>query len=622
MVHGRPDELAKSREDARLRKLGERERRKPPRAWYEEGWNRRPFRPVLEVVERFGVDRSTVTRWQAWTVHEDAKAKAVFDVPRPEGLPPSHFDWTTEHIPLLIGGFLEFREKYFTTERGGSFISPRFQQSWASAVLTAKVTGGKKMILAPQRHGKTRLLGHFCIYLFCLDPNIRVLWVSVTQGIAEKSVELMRGIFEGNERLIRDYAGPGETFQPALRSLHKWTNSEFTLATRENMEIPGANIKALGRGGSILSLNADIIIVDDIDDDGSTSQFGTREKTKQWWFTQLQSRKEEHTGLFVIGSRQHADDLYSQILTEPGWDITVEQAHNPACGIPKTEFAAHTDCMLFPEVRSFRWLELQRLSAKSPAHFEMIYQNVARSAGLVVFPEEDLFACRSVHYKAGTMPSAANGGASPEGGIRLVGGLDPAISGFQAAVLLAYQTQPELKVWLVDLDNTEGGGVGAAASIMRKWRDTYGLMHWRWEDNLLGEHRLYQEITEVIQQHGLHVENWHTGHNKNNQFFGVTSLAAIFRERQIVLPYGEQDAAGRLITDTLISQLAIWDEGNSRNKNRTGFKDDLVMALWFAWDPIRRARQDFNVEMGVDYTPSFPWYQNSEADLAPWTRTG
>ena len=609
--------------EAWVRRFEGMQRRKPRRVFYEEGWDDLS-KPARQCAERFGVDATTVVRWYNQVRFDQAKAKlgeflaGAFPVEERE-LPESHFDWTPEHIPLLIAGFLEFREKFFKTPRRTPYETPGFQQGWARTLLSALVTGGRELILAPQRHGKTMELRHLCIYLFCLDPNIRVLWVSAAVRTAEKTTGLIRGILTFNRELIEEYAGVGGSFVPDRKSPYKWTNAEFTVATRADYDINGPNMQALGRDGTILSLDADIIIVDDIEDRNSVNQLGTREATKEWWDTQLSSRKEEHTGLFVIGSRQHADDLYSYLLENDEYHATVEQAHDPACSIEG--YDGHWDCLLFPEVRSYRWLIGQKLAMKNQARWEMIYQNVARTAGMVVFPEDELKACRNPRYTAGTMPTPTNGGSQTVSGIRLVAGLDPAISGHQAAVLLAYQTHPELKVWLVDLDNTEGGGITAAEALIRKWYERYGLVHWVAEMNLLGRISQYKEVRDYTTKHGVTVEDWRTYHNKADQFFGVTSLAPLFRDRNMILPYNEHDKGGQALTDTLISQLAVWDEGNSRNKNRTGFKDDLVMALWFAWDPIRRARQDFNVEMGVDYTPSFPWYQNSEADLAPWTRT-
>lgn len=631
MAHGRADELAMAREDARLRKLGEHEMRKPSARFFEDGWDSRPFRPIAECASAFNVDRSTVSRWYAWVRSRDAQAEVVRDTPRPDGLPVSHFDWTQDHIPGLIDWFIDFRAEYFTTERGKPFVTPAFQQEWAKGIVTAKITGGDVMILAPLRHGKSKLLTHFCVCLFCLDPNLRVLWLGVTQGLAEGPVKQMRGVFESNKGLIADFAGPAGSFVPPVRSLHKWTEREFTLLTRTNLEIPGPNIQALGRGGTIVGKDVDLMVFDDVEDQGAIAQKSMRDSTKQWWNSDAGGRVEEHTGRFVIGSRQDADDIYSLILRTPGWDITVERAHDPACGLPEHDDEAHQDCMLFPEIRSHKWLMIQKrkmsVDAKGAALWEQIYQNVPRVEGLVAFNEEDVKACRNARYWAQTMPGKEQGAGS----YRLVAGLDPAITGFQATVLLAYQTEPDLKIWLVDLDNTEGGGHGAVGRIIRKWFEKYGVSHWVVEENTFGQMSYDRDIQQYASAHGIRVQDWRTHLQKTNQFFGVTALAPLFTNGNFVLPYPHGDMPAdiysRQITDTLIGQLLVWDEGNSRNKNRTGDKDDLVMSLWFAWDPIRRARQEWNAEMGVDYDGGYrfsdwdtaPW---GDLDQAPWARTG
>lgn len=619
--------MQRRRLEARVRKFEGMQRRKPKRGFYEEGWADLE-KPPRQCAEHFGVDSTTASRWYNQAKFDQAREKLraflVEEFPvEDQELPLSHFDWTEEHYDLLVTGFLDFRSKFFKTPQRSPYETPEVQRGWVRTLLAALLMGGREGILAPQRHGKTMLLVHLCTYLICLDPNIRILWISVAVRTAKKSVNLVRGILASNEELIEAYAGVGGSFVPDRKSTYSWTGEEFTVASRADYDINGPNMQALGREGTILSLNADIIIVDDIEDKGSVTQLGTRDNTKEWWDTQLMSRKQEHTGVFVIGSRQHADDLYSHLLANDQWNVTVEQAHDPACNLPEHDYAAHVDCMLIPEICSYRWVWGQRLAMGDTARWEMIYQNVARTKGLVVFPEAELHACRSVHYQAGMVPRPEMGADA----VRLVGGLDPAISGYQAAVLLAYRTIPDLRVWLVDLDNREGGGVGAAARVIHKWYEKYGLTYWVAEDNLLGELHTYQEIKDVTLPHGIQVRTWHTGHNKNDQFYGVTSLASLFAEKQFVFPYAD-DNQSRALSDELIRQLAVWDEGNSRNKNRTGFKDDLVMALWFAWDPIRRARQDFNTEMGVDMSgmPFAPdgWNDVPWADwnVPPWEKVG
>ena len=145
-------------------------------------------------------------------------------------------------------------------------------------------------------------------------------------------------------------------------------------------------------------------------------------------------------------------------------------------------------------------------------------------------------------------------------------------------------------------------------------------MYWVVEENLVGDYHQYSEIKDVVYRHGIHIQMWRTQHNKNSQFFGVTSMARLFTDGNMVLPYG--DTASRDLSDKLILQLVSWDESNSKNKNRTGTHDDLVMALWFAWDPIRRSRQNQSTEVeadtgaydGFDFDSS-PW---GDFEVAPW----
>jgi hypothetical protein len=95
------------------------------------------------------------------------------------------------------------------------------------------------------------------------------------------------------------------------RTGKSWSQNGFTVGTRTVTGIKSPTMVGLGRGGKILSRDCDIIIADDIEDHTSTMQPASRENTRNWWTTTLSSRKEEHTAMVVIGSRQHYDDLYS-----------------------------------------------------------------------------------------------------------------------------------------------------------------------------------------------------------------------------------------------------------------------------------------------------------------------
>ena len=107
---------------------------------------------------------------------------------------------------------------------------------------------------------------------------------------------------------------------------------------------------------SVLSRDCDLIIADDIEDHSSTVQPAARHNTKNWWTTTLGSRKEEHTAMVVIGSRQHPDDLYSALLESEAWETIVEEAHSSECTLPPEDVEEHTECMLWTGFRSHNML--------------------------------------------------------------------------------------------------------------------------------------------------------------------------------------------------------------------------------------------------------------------------
>ena len=140
------------------------------------------------------------------------------------------------------------------------------------------------------------------------------MWVGGNEDIAKNAVGAVLDHLENNELLNEEINGPGEKFQPKIRSGKSWSSGQFTIGTRTVTGIKSPTMVAVGKGGKILSRDCDLIIADDIEDHGTTIQPSAREQTRQWWTTTLSSRKEEHTAIVVIGSRQHPEDLYNFLL--------------------------------------------------------------------------------------------------------------------------------------------------------------------------------------------------------------------------------------------------------------------------------------------------------------------
>tara|TARA_R110002020_G_scaffold324013_4_gene539818 strand:- start:19726 stop:21642 length:1917 start_codon:yes stop_codon:yes gene_type:complete len=515
----------------------------------------------------------------------------------------------SEDAEQSLKDFGEFRDRYFLTEMGIPFETADFHVNWIKSINKALLTGGQQMILSPPRHGKTELLIHFVIWLIMRNPNIRIMWVGGNEDIAMNSVMSVMDTLEQNEKLKEDFCGPGGTFKPATRAGKMWSRSGFTVSTRTVAGIKSPTMIGIGRGGKILSRDCDLIIADDIEDHSSTMQPASRENTKNWWTTTLGSRKEEHTAMVLIGSRQHPEDLYSAILESEAWETIVEEAHDSLCVIPEFEEEDHVDCMLWSGKRTFKWLINRKRDAMTTGglkNFEMVYLNKAYSDSLRLFNPEQIEKCYDPNIGLGHIPKGAY----------LVAGLDPAATGYQAGFLWAVETNAsQIKLTLVDLENHQGGGLDEAFALIKMWHDKYGCYHWVIEENGFQKAiRQDQRIKEYCNVQGIKLEGHETHKNKWDEKFGVTALAPMFNEQMIVLPFYDADAQSKSITYT--KQLVYFA---SKGKGGKGYKSDVVMASWFPMKVIRALTKLVYSDIGIEYTPSFDGYNSVQWNETPWS---
>jgi len=518
-------------------------------------------------------------------------------------------NWETpEEAIKSLQKFEDFRDRYFQTETGEIYETADFHQRWIQSILDAIDEGGEQMILSPPRHGKTDLLTHFAIWQICRSPNVRIMWVGGNEEIAKNAVGAVVDHLEHNEKLIEDFCGPGQTFKPKNRSGKSWTSGQFTIATRTVTGIKSPTMVAVGKGGKILSRDCDLIIADDIEDHGTTVQPSAREQTRQWWTTTLSSRKEEHTAIVVIGSRQHPEDLYNFLLENPEMNTIVEEAHSTECVLPENEIEIHTDCMLWSGKRSYKWLLSRLRSAETTggkAIFEMVYLNKAFVEGITMFDVEEVDKCRDINRVIGHIPA----------GTQLIAGLDPASTGYQACFLWAVNSETG-KMYMVDIENQEGGGVIQAKETIKKWHEMYNLSHWVIEENGFQRAiRQDRDLKDYTTRVGIYLEGHQTQKNKFDPIFGVGSMRELFKEELISLPYGSAESETK--SNIYRRQLIYFSTGASKQSGRNN-KSDVVMASWFPLRVIRRLQKERLAEVGLDYEPSFGEWDISNMNESPW----
>jgi hypothetical protein len=537
-----------------------------------------------QIAEQFGeaigqdVSRVSVTHWLAARV-ADAKLENL------------RAQWqVSDDAEAAKQDFRSFRNRYFTIARGSMKGKPPattdFHLRWINAIVETMRDGAQLMILSPPRHGKSLLMAHFVIWQIVNNPDIAIIWVAGNENIAKRFGSLVKDELERNAKLVADFCGPGGSFKPSTRTGAQWRDDEFEVATRTTPQ-PAPTFKAVGRGGRLLSMDADLIVTDDIEDNKTTLQPGQREQTETWFHTDLASRKEEHTGWVYIGSRQHPEDLASKLLVSEEWRTIVESAHDTGCAIPLGNEDEHVDCVLWPEVRSFKYL-MQKKRTVGENIYDMQYLNRPRSEGMTLFPRHEIEQCRDRSRVLGDLPPKT----------RLIAGLDPSNKNFTSAVLWAVQPETNLR-WVVDIENRPGSGLVNMRAILELWQQRYvGIEGWAIEKNI-AEDSLNHDLPlrELIQTKGIRLIHHTTGHNKWDLRIGVPKMADHFKEQRINLPYGDEETREKV--DKLIDQFVNFTDQVSSHQTR--WVTDLVMASWFPEKHIQEMALRFDSGMAVDY---------------------
>lgn len=512
-----------------------------------------------------------------------------------------------EEVLELLANFSSFRNKYFATETGEKYETADFHLNWIENIEDSIENGKELLILSPPRHGKTELLIHFAVFQIMKNPNIRIMWVGGNEDIAKNAVASVLDQLDENDRLKEDFCPPGKSFKPDNRSGKNWSQNQFTVGTRTVPGIKSPTMVAVGKGGKILSRDCDLIIADDIEDHQTTMQPGARENTRQWWTTTLSSRKEEHTAVVVIGSRQHSDDLYHHLLSNESFMTIVETAHNITCNLPDHLQEEHQECMLWPGKRTYKWLMSRMQAAETTGGrqiYEMVYYNQAYVEGTQIFTMDMIDQCMRPDLSIGQIP----------GSLHLVAGLDPASSGYQAAVLWGINAMKG-ELFLIDIENRQGGGVKHALQIMSDWYQKYDLQHWIIEENgFQTAIRQDDKIKDFVLRGGITMQGHVTGKNKHDPMYGVGSMAGLFEAQKIFLPTGNSESLAKV--NSYRQQLLYFDGKpvSTRNKEKT----DLVMAAWFPMKVFRRMNKEQLATMGLDYNASYTDFDRTDYNEAPW----
>ena len=172
----------------------------------------------------------------------------------------------------------------------------------------------KCLVKLPPGMTKTYTCAGLALWLLGLDPTLRGMVVSATQGQAEKPVGMVRDYIEDSNELHATFPA----LHRSTRKADSWTQTELTVQRPRGIRDP--SLRAVGAGTAVEGSRLNWVLVDDILSTDNCATPESRAKLYQWFTTVLARRIDTFgTPRFIVtNTPMCAGDLVDE-LEKNGW---------------------------------------------------------------------------------------------------------------------------------------------------------------------------------------------------------------------------------------------------------------------------------------------------------------
>ena len=503
--------------------------------------------------------------------------------------------------------FQEFSEQFLDTKLFPHQISwidliEGKEPSWIHPNMIYEPGAQNRVLLnVPPEHAKsTTITINYVTYQIAVNPNVRIIIVSKTQGMARKFLSAIKTRLSHPSWIKLQMAfGPNGGYKADSPT---WSADMIYLGTGRDSGEKDPTVQALGFGSQIYGARADLIILDDVVMNSNAHEW---EKQIEWLQKEVITRLGRHGKLLIVGTRVAPVDLYKQIRDGSNW--TGGKSPFTYCAMPAVlEFDEkpvnwktlwpHTDRPegendepvgenLYP-----KWdgpALFTRRSEVAPSVWAMVYQqeDVIEDA---IFPPAAVAGCVNGMRKRGPLKPGVPGHPRAVEGFTVIG-IDPAMTGATAAVAVTYN-KTDGKIYILDAVNMTEPTPHKIRALIEEWVIKFKPQELRIEINAHQKaYALDDDLRNWLSAYGCTLNPHFTGKNKWDTSFGVASMATLFGSLRdgrfqdnnlIELPSNE----GSEGLKALVQQLITW-KPDTRNAT------DCVMALWFAIIRVREMMQ-------------------------------
>ncbi len=169
-----------------------------------------------------------------------------------------------------------------------------------------------QLLLLPRDHMKSALIAYRAAWEITKNPSIRILYISSTSNLATKQLKFIKDILTSDA--YRVYWPDMVEKEEAKRE--KWTEREISVDHPQRKEdfIRDPTVFTAGLTSNIVGMHCDIAILDDVVVHGNAYIEEMREKAKEQ-YSYLSSIESVNAREWVVGTRYHPKDLYSNIMS-------------------------------------------------------------------------------------------------------------------------------------------------------------------------------------------------------------------------------------------------------------------------------------------------------------------
>ena len=458
------------------------------------------------------------------------------------------------------------------------------------------------LINVPPEHAKSTVITiNYVTYRIATNPNIRIIVVSKTQGMARKFLSAIKTrLSHPNWAKLQTAFGPNGGYKADSAT---WSADMIYLGTGRDSGEKDPTVQALGFGSQIYGARADLIILDDVVMNSNAHEW---EKQIEWLQKEVITRLGRHGKLLIVGTRVAPVDLYKQIRDGGQWTggkspftycampAVLEFDEKPAnwktlwprTDRPEGEQDEADADGLYP-----KWdgpSLFTRRSEVAPSVWAMVYQQEDVQEDSIFSPTA-VAGCVNGMRKRGPLKPGAAGHPKSANNTYTVMGIDPAMAGATGAVMLSYN-RDDGKIYILDCVNMTDTTPQRLENLIEDWVKKYRPQELRVEINAHQKaYDLDDNLRNFLASYGCQLKPHFTGKNKWDVGFGVASMASLFGtirdgrfqdNNLIEFPSNEGSEGLKALTQ----QLIIWKPDT---KNAT----DCVMALWFAVIRVRELMQ-------------------------------